>query len=536
MLLIRGSEKGLCVGHSKIIKVVKSTVLLSLAVLFLTACGNVRTGQDNLGIRQKPANKMFDMVEVALTYIDRMHVRQIPIDTVAISGLNQLTAVDPHLRFSRGRNGLVGQVGSFAREYPVENPRNPVEWARVSVLAIESAKSQSPNLARLPASNAYELMFKGYEANLDRFSRYLEPREVSKQDDRFLGFGGLGVTIDHETAGIRITSVRPRSPAERAGLLRGDLINGVNQTVFRPNDKPDARLNMLKGPIGSKVSINYIRRGRQARASVIRDEVIAESVDYELKDLVAHIAITTFNRNTAKRVEESLRQAQVDAVRKGQSLRGVVLDVRDNGGGLRSAVVDVADIFLANSLITKTRGRVDRANKDFSTERPDVSRGLPLAVLINEGSASASELLAAGLQDNGRAIVIGSTSFGKGSVQSKLPLPNDGELALTTAEFFGPSGAPLHQYGVVPTICTSDNVASVSQVLNSIRSGHIRIAAAEARRAMLQNRGLGLSTYRDNCPPSAAMPNRDFNIASALLSDQTLYTRVLRSYANMQVR
>lgn len=498
--------------------------------LILSACSGGNSGR----ISDDPRRNMFDMIEVALTYIDKMHVRQVPIDAVAISGLNELRRLDPQLKFSRGQNGLIGQVGTFAREFPVSNVNDPAEWAEVSVRALESVKSQSPNLANITSTQLYDTLFDGYESNLDKFSRYLEPNEVSQQDDRFLGFGGLGVTIDQEMAGIRITSVNKASPAEKAGLIRGDLINGVDGLGFGPNDQPEERLRLLKGPVGSRVDVAFVRLGQQAQTTVTRDEVIAESVDYELKNDIAHIAITTFNRNTAKRVEETLFQSVTDARSQGRSLRGVVLDVRGNGGGLRSAVVDVADIFLSGRLITKTRGRTKRANKDYRAERPDVSRGLPLAVLINEGSASASELLAAGLQDNGRAIVVGSTSYGKGSVQSKLPLPNEGEFALTTAEFFGPSGAPLHEYGVVPTICTSDNIASAAQTISNIRNGRARITAAEARRKMLQNKSVRVEEYRRICPPSAATPNRDFAVASAILNEPNIYTYVLRSYASMQ--
>ena len=502
-----------------------AVALISLAAL--SACSTI-----NLD-RQFPTRDSRDLLGVGLGYIDRAFVEQLDIADVAVAGIGALSTVDSQFSARRGTKGLITQYGSSAREYPVSDPTSASAWARATNSALIAVRNQSSTLASASTAKLYRVIFEGYEDRLDQFSRYLEPDEATSEDDRFLGFGGIGINIDNEPQGIRVVNVMRRSPADKGGLKKGDLIVAVNGQRYAPNRPLKERSIALKGPIGSRVNLT-VQRGLGRRLQTFdltRAEVVSESVELDLKDDVAFLRILTFNKNTAPRVSEAIAEALRQQQIKRRPLKGVVFDVRDNGGGLRTAVVEMADVVMSEGTITKTKGRINRANRTFTAEGTDQLKGLPIIVQINEGSASASELLAAALQDNARALVIGSTSFGKGSVQSKLPLPNRGELALTTARFFAPSGAPLHEYGVVPTLCTSDNTLAPQALLSEVFAGRRTLASAQARRALNQSAQVTKTQYRAYCPPSAASPDRDDDLAALILSRPEVYSALIAAYA-----
>lgn len=511
-------------GLNRSLKSLLRTSVLGSALL-LTACISSPVQ------RQFPDRDLSDMVTVGLRHIDTQYVHQLDIGQVAIAGLTELQEHEPALVVRRGQLGLVTELANVRREYPVADPTDFEDWAKASVDAINGLRARSPRIGNLSGEDLTRSLFEGYEEQLDDFSRYLEPEEARDQGDRFLGFGGLGTTVDNEPRGVRINTVIKNAPADKAGIQRGDLIVGVNGRAFAANRPLSERLKVLKGPVGSGVTVTIDRNGRIFNTRVVRAEVVGESVKLSIENDVALLRISTFNKDTAKRVAESVFQAGNQQRVARRPLRGVILDVRDNGGGLRSAVVDLADIFLNDSQITRTRGRTDRANREFRTDSADITRGLPVVVLINESSASASELLAAAIQDNGRGVVVGSTSFGKGSVQSRLPLPNGGEFSITTARFLGPSGALLHDYGVVPTVCTSNNVTQPVVYAQQLRAGQVDLAAAQARRAMVRNPRTPVALHRSYCPPSEATPDRDTEVARLILNDRELYQTILLRFA-----
>ncbi|MFM7345647.1 MAG: S41 family peptidase, partial [Tagaea sp.] len=230
---------------------------------------------------------------------------------------------------------------------------------------------------------------------------------------------------------------------------------------------------------------------------------------------------------TTENLAEAVRRAKAEI---GPSMRGAVIDLRGNLGGLLDQAVSVSDLFLARGTIVTTRGRHRASQQAMSAQPGDVGEDLPLVVLLNGQSASASEIVAAALQDNGRAVVVGTTSFGKGSVQSIVAMPNEGELVVTWARFHAPTGYPLADLGVMPAVCTSGNGGDVEAALRDIRQGRTTDARTMARwRAADHADGEGLKRLRAICAPENASRDSDLAIAEALLRDRGLFARALES-------
>ncbi len=314
-----------------------------------------------------------------------------------------------------------------------------------AIRGVEEQKSASPrpDPFRLAEAGLRKML-----TSLDPHSAYLNADEFR---DSFVStrseFGGIGIEISAENDVVKVVAPIEDTPAQRAGLKAGDLITHVDGEAIKGKGLMYA-VNKMRGPSGSEIRLGLLRAGAPFEARLIRAVIKVRSVRTEVIDDVGYIRVTRF----IEKVDDNLEQAVADIRRRlGGNPRGIVLDLRNNPGGLLEQSVTIADSFLDSGAIVTVKGQRG-SGRVYEASRGDLARGVPMVVLINNGSASASEIVASALQYHGRAVVMGSQSFGKGSVQTVAPLPLEGALRLTTSLYYAPSGETIQAYGVEPDI------------------------------------------------------------------------------------
>jgi len=295
-----------------------------------------------------------------------------------------------------------------------------------------------------------EAAINGMLTSLDPHSAYLPDDNFQKMQVQTRGkFGGLGIEVTMENGFVKVVSPIDDTPADKAGILPEDLIISVDGESIVGLTLNDA-VQKLRGPIGSNVKISVQRaQDEPFEVNIIRDEIKIRSVRSRLYETIGYIRITTFSEQTSPGLQKAMDDLQAETA---EGLTGLVLDLRSNPGGLLSEAIRVSDSFLEKGEIVSTRGRGKNDIQHAYARPGDISDGLPLVVLINSGSASASEIVAGALKDHRRAVVMGTRSFGKGSVQTITPMPGHGAMRLTTALYFTPSGVSIQAKGISPDI------------------------------------------------------------------------------------
>jgi carboxyl-terminal processing protease len=293
---------------------------------------------------------------------------------------------------------------------------------------------------------------RGMLAGLDPHSSYLDPEGyLSLQQGTTGEFGGLGIEVGTENGFLKVIAPIDDTPAQRAGVQAGDVIIRLDDTPIKGMSLNKA-VKKMRGKSGTKIVLSIIREGedKPLELTIVRDVIKIQSVKSRfLEPGFAYIRISHFQSRTGENLQEQIRDLKLKAT---DGLKGVVLDIRNNPGGVLGAAVSVSDAFLNEGKVVYTEGRAQDAELEFNAKPPDLIDGAPLVVLINEGSASASEIVAGALQDQKRAVIMGRRSFGKGSVQTILPMNNDAALKLTTARYYTPSGRSIQAEGIVPDI------------------------------------------------------------------------------------
>jgi len=287
-----------------------------------------------------------------------------------------------------------------------------------------------------------ENAIKGMLSNLDPHSAYLDPKAFAELQESTSGeFGGLGIEVGTEDGFIKVVSPIDDTPASKAGIHPGDLIVKIDGKPTKGQSMMEA-VESMRGKAGSKIVLTLVREGgKPFDVELTRAVIKVTSVRSQMIDPgYGYIRVTQFQVNTGEEVGKALNKLRKE---NGKKLSGLVLDLRNNPGGVLQSAVEVADHFLKKGLIVYTKGRIPNSELRFSADPLDASEGVPLVVLINGGSASASEIVAGALQDHKRGIVMGTDSFGKGSVQTVLPLNNDRALKITTALYFTPNGRSI---------------------------------------------------------------------------------------------
>lgn len=312
---------------------------------------------------------------------------------------------------------------------------------------------RSEYVSEVESSELIEAAINGMLTSLDPHSSYLSPKDAAKMREQTRGeFGGLGIEVTQEDGFVKVVSPMDGTPADEAGMEAGDFITHVDGESLLGLQLDDA-VELMRGPVGSEIVITVVREGEQEPfdVSIIRDTIELTVVRARTEGSTVVLRLSTFNEQTYPKMKEAIEE-QVEAAGGDDAVNGFVVDLRNNPGGLLNQAIAVSDAFLEKGEIVSTRGR-EVADGDRVNATPgDLTGGKPIVVLINGGSASASEIVAGALQDHRRAIVIGTKSFGKGSVQTVMPLRGNGAMRLTTARYYTPSGRSIQALGVSPDI------------------------------------------------------------------------------------
>ena len=298
-----------------------------------------------------------------------------------------------------------------------------------------------------------EAAINGMLTSLDPHSSYLSPQDAADMRVQTRGeFGGLGIEVTQEDGFVKVVSPIDGTPADDAGVESGDFITHVDGESMLGLTLDEA-VEKMRGPVGSEIIITVVREGEAEPfdLSIIRDTIKLTAVRARSEQQTVVLRVTTFNDQTYKNLSEGLTE-EFEAAGGPENVNGIVLDLRNNPGGLLTQAIKVSDAFLEEGEIVSTRGRDPQDGERFNATEGDLTDGKPLVVLINGGSASASEIVAGALQDHRRAVVVGTKSFGKGSVQTVMPLRGDGAMRLTTSRYYTPSGRSIQALGVSPDI------------------------------------------------------------------------------------
>ena len=492
---------------------------LALA-LMLSACAEPQA------LPEDPAGRLFAR---GLDEITDLYITPVSSRKLVLAGAARLSRLDSKLSVTESLGSgekpvvLLSYDGRQVAAYTTPGDNEPRAWGALMGRLEASAKAASPTLAAATEDRIDEVLFNGITGALDRFSRYASPETARDQRASRDGFGGVGITLEEAGNEFRITQVTTGGPADVVGIRPDDRLVAVDGTPTAGRSQSDV-IHALRGPILTPVDVTIRRSslGQNHSFRLQRALVILPTVTFSYDGGIAIFQITGFNQNTTQQIADELVHLKHDV---GPQLHGIIIDLRGNPGGLLDQAVSLSDIFITKGRIVSTVGRHPASHQFFDASGDSIAPQIPLVVLINGASASSSEIVAAALQDVGRAVVIGSASFGKGTVQTVLRLPNEGELTLTWAELVAPAGYLLHEHGVVPTLCTSDlgdDDTSVQTALQRTKTGSalmLRPRASLDESAWYQ--------LRSSCPVRPGDHAIDVKVAERLLADPALYTQAL---------
>ena len=299
-------------------------------------------------------------------------------------------------------------------------------------------------------SESMDSAINGLLQSLDPYSAYMSPEIFNEMQTETSGeFGGLGIEVSMESGVVKVISPIDDTPASRAGIKAGDYIVKINDVQVQGKSLSEA-VDLMRGPVGSGIELTIRRRGERKALifNVVREIIQIQSVKADiLEKNIGYLRLTSFNENSGKQIEREIKKLE-----KNKDVKSYILDLRNNPGGLLSQAIKISDFFLDNGEIVSTKSRNPSENRKWFAKKGDLTNGKVLIVLINYGSASASEIVAGALKDHKRAILLGENSYGKGSVQSIIPLKNDGAIRLTVAKYYLPSGKSISEVGVSPDI------------------------------------------------------------------------------------
>tara|TARA_B100000131_G_scaffold162603_1_gene157275 strand:- start:1228 stop:2361 length:1134 start_codon:yes stop_codon:yes gene_type:complete len=299
-------------------------------------------------------------------------------------------------------------------------------------------------------SDIMDAAINGVLQSLDPYSAYMSPEVFTDMQTETSGeFGGLGIEVGMEHGVVKVISPIDNSPASRVGVKAGDYIVKINDIQVQGKSLTEA-VELMRGPVGSDIEITVRRRGEKKAIifNITREIIKIQSVKSKyISDNIGYLRLTSFNENSGKQIKKKIKEFN-----KKNKLKGYILDLRNNPGGLLSQAIKITDFFLEDGEIVSTKGRKKSENRKWFAQKGDLTNGKTLVVLINYGSASAAEIVAGALKDHKRAILVGESSYGKGSVQSIIPLKNKGAIRLTISKYYLPSGESISEVGVTPDI------------------------------------------------------------------------------------
>ncbi len=347
-----------------------------------------------------------------------------------------------HLIFFYFLNTLLFLNCSYANENDI--------YKKIDLFGEVLEKINEEYVDEINQSESMDSAINGLLQSLDPYSAYMTPEIFDEMQTETSGeFGGLGIEVSMESGVVKVISPIDDTPASRAGIKAGDYIVKIKDIQVQGKSLSEA-VDLMRGPVGSSIELTVRRRGEKKALifNITREIIKIQSVKADLLDKeIGYIRLTSFNDNSSEQIEEKIEELE-----KNVNINAYILDLRNNPGGLLSQAIRISDFFLDNGEIVSTKSRKTSENRKWFAKKGDLTKGKRLIVLINYGSASASEIVAGALKDHKRAIILGENSFGKGSVQSIIPLKNKGAIRLTVAKYYLPSGKSISEVGVSPDI------------------------------------------------------------------------------------
>lgn len=498
-------------------KAVLSTLVVALALL--TGCAGLTTkpvDSDQASARFYAAGYRALMSH----YID-----EIALDRLTLSGLEELKAIDPDISVDASAMAIrISLPSGVSRQWSAPGSDDAEGWARLMSGAVAEARKGSARLGTEPIAELTDRVFRAALKPLDRYTRYADPARARRNQQTREGFGALGITVRFDDGETFIRAVNDDMPAKRAGMQVGDRITHVDGVPVSGMDPRDV-IDRLRGRVGTTVVVRIAREGveKPLEVTIVRERLIIPTVASEMDGDILILRMTGFNSGTAASAVAAVQDAETAGP---NGIRGIILDLRGNPGGLLKQAVTVSDLFLDEGLVISTRGRHPGSFQAFDATRGHLADKIPMVVLVNGKSASAAEIVAIALRDRGRAVVLGSSSYGKGTVQTILGLPNGGELTMTWARMHAPSGFALQDHGIIPAICTSGGETAVTKTIELLRDNKPVPDALifEQLRVRLQN-ATDPARARAACPPDDAQTDNDIRMSKLLLASPTLYAR-----------
>jgi len=334
--------------------------------------------------------------------------------------------------------------------FPSVNSSENNIYEKIDLFGEVLEKINKEYVDEIDQSKSMDSAINGLLQSLDPYSAYMSPEIFNEMQTETSGkFGGLGIEVSMESGVVKVISPIDDTPASKAGIKAGDYIVKINEIQVQGKSLSEA-VDLMRGPVGSGIELTVRRRGEKKalKFNIVREIIQIQSVKSDLlEDNIGYIRLTSFNDNSDTQIEKQIKKFE-----KNNNVKAYILDLRNNPGGLLSQAIRISDFFLDNGEIVSTKSRKASENRRWFAKKGDLTNGKLLIVLINYGSASASEIVAGALKDHKRAILLGENSFGKGSVQSIIPLKNDGAIRLTIAKYYLPSGKSISEIGVSPDI------------------------------------------------------------------------------------
>ncbi|MEE8334590.1 MAG: S41 family peptidase [Alphaproteobacteria bacterium] len=450
------------------------------------------------------------------------HISPFQPGPAALTGLGRLSDIDGQLEFAWSERSVRLLLnGTAIAEHPTPAADDIYGWAEITATLLEDARRGSAVVAAEATEELHRVIFEGVLKGRDKYSRYLTPEIARNSRASRDGFGGIGITINNNEEMTVVRRVHDDTPAARAGIREGDRITHVDAAPI--GGKPlSAVVRLLRGPVGDPVDLTLRREAVKAALTrtLIRDHIVPQTVRTRTRNGIIELELSSFNQGTARAV----RKAIVRIARQTRGgVKGIVLDLRDNPGGLLDQAVAVSDIFIDHGRIISTRGRHSESNQIFDATPGRLLATTPMAVLINGRSASAAEIVAVALRDSGRAAIVGSSSYGKGTVQTIVRLPNNGELIITWARIYAPSGQTLHAQGIVPAICTNlSGKGGLPALLAALKAGSGPALSKTTLRSHAHDTHYS-AAGNSACPTNSMSDKREMDAARLLLADPALH-------------
>jgi carboxyl-terminal processing protease len=401
-----------------------------------------------------------------------------------------------------------------------EEARNASVYQQLDLFGDVFERIRSNYVEDVDEGALIEAAINGMLTSLDPHSSYLPPRDFDSMQVQTRGeFGGLGIEVTQEDGFVRVITPMDDTPAMEAGVEAGDFITHVDGEALLGLTLEQA-VDLMRGPVGSEIVITVVREGADEpfEISIIRDRIRLTAVRSRLEGNTAILRISTFNDQTYPNLRDGLEE-MIEEVGGLENLNGVIIDLRNNAGGLLSEAISVTDAFIEQGEIVSTRGREPQDGDRFNATPGDMIEGLPMVVLVNGGSASASEIVAGAMQDHRRAVIVGTNTFGKGSVQSVMPLPGNGAMRLTTSLYYTPSGRSIQALGVAPDILVEQREPiemSEEEEESVFRRNEASLRGALENSTLSEDQIRLLEEEQAIAEASARLRNEDYQLAYAI--------------------